>query len=504
MRSLPVPPVRRIDPAERDASVSFPSTTALVEDLRSRRISAVEALEHAIARIEARDGELNTVVVRDFERARAAATAADDALARGDRRPLLGVPMTVKESFNVAGLPTTWGIAGVSGPVPQHDAVTVARLKASGAVILGKTNVSTHLADWQSTNAVYGRTRNPWDPARTPGGSSGGAAAALAAGFVSLELGSDLFGSLRVPAHCCGVFAHKPTVGLIPARGHAPPGTPELSVSADADLGVVGPLARCAGDLMLALDVLAGPDDAQATGYRLALPPARHTRLGDFRVLVLETHPLLPTSKEVRAAMQQLAGHLRSTGATVGDSSPLLPDLTQVAETFEWLLMALLGANYPDPLYASRLERAARLPAGERSREATRQRALVSSHRDWMRAQRIRIAISHQWRQLFREWDVVICPILPTTAFPHDDAEIDQRTIDVDGQRIPYGFQGIWSGPATLSGLPATAIPIGPGNSGLPVGVQLIGPYLEDRTPLAFAQLAEREFGGFRPPPGFP
>ena len=491
-----------IDPAAREPSSSFPSAASLADDLRARRISAIEALEQAIARIEARDGDVNAVVVRDFERARAASAAADAALARGERRPLLGVPMTVKESFNVAGLPTTWGMPVAGESLPQQDAVAVARLKASGAVIIGKTNISTYLGDWQSVNAVYGRTRNPWDLARTPGGSSGGAAAALAAGFVSLELGSDLFGSLRVPAHCCGVFAHKPTLGLIPSRGHAPPGTPEISVAADADLAAVGPLARCAGDLTLALDVLAGPDDAQATGYRLALPAARHARLEDFRVLVLEQHPLLPLSSEVGAAMQLFAGQLRSTGATVADSSPLLPDLTHIAETFEWLLMALLGANYPDVVYASRLDRAARLPAEDQSPGARRQRALVSSHRDWMRAQRARLAISHQWRQLFREWDVVVCPVLPTTAFPHDDAPIDQRTIDVDGQRIPYGLQALWSGLASLSGLPATVMPIGLSRSGLPVGVQIIGAYLEDRTPLTFAQLAEREFGGYRSPTG--
>jgi amidase len=493
----------RIDPNPRENDASFPSTTALVEALRSRRISAVEALEQAIGRIEARDGELNAVVVRDLERARTAAAAADAALAAGDRRPLLGVPMTVKESFNVAGLPTTWGVAGADRTRPQHDAVAVARLKSSGAVILGKTNVSTHLGDWQSVNAVYGRTRNPWDPARTPGGSSGGAAAALAAGFVSLELGSDLAGSLRVPAHCCGVFAHKPTLGLIPPRGHAPSGTPELSVGADNDLAVVGPLARCADDLMLALDVLAGPDDAQATGYRLALPAARHARLRDFRVLVLDEHPLLPTSSEIGAAIQQFAGNLRSVAGALGDSSPLLPDLTRIAETFQWLLMAFLGANFPDPAYAGLRDGAARLPAEAKDPDVTRRRALVSSHRDWLRAHRARTAISHQWRQFFREWDVVVCPVLPTVAFPHDDAEMDQRTIDVDGRRIPYGLQGLWAGPATLSGLPATAMPIGLGRSGLPIGVQIIGPYLEDRTPLAFAQLAEREFGGYRTPPGY-
>ena len=484
--------------------MSFPSTTALVEDLRSRRISALEALEQAIDRIEAGDRAINAVVVRDFDRARTAAIAADAALARGDRRPLLGVPMTVKESFNVVGLPTTWGVAAAEGTLPRHDAVAVARLKASGAVILGKTNISTYLADWQSVNPVYGRTRNPWDRDRTPGGSSGGAAAALAAGFVSLELGSDLFGSLRVPAHCCGVFAHKPTYGVIPPRGHAAPGTPELSVGADADLAVVGPLARSAGDLMLALEVLAGPDEAQAVGYRLELPPARHTRLQDFKVLVLQEHPLLPISSEVGAAIQQLAADLRSAGAIVAHSSPLLPDLMQIAEAFDWLLMAFLGANFPDPAYAARRDRAALLPVEDRSNEAMRQRALVSSHRDWISAHRKRMALSHQWRQVFREWDVVLCPVLPTTAFPHDDTEIQQRTIDVDGRRIPYGLQAIWSGLASLSGLPATAMPIGPGKSGLPVGVQIIGPYLEDRTTLAFAQLAEREFGGFRAPPGLP
>ncbi len=483
--------------------MSFPSTTHLVAELRSSRISAAEALEQAIGRIEARDGDINAVVVQDFERARVAAAAADVALARGDRRPLLGVPMTVKESFNVAGLPTTWGVAGADATRPLHDAVTVARLKASGAVIIGKTNVSTHLGDWQSVNAVYGRTRNPWDLGRTPGGSSGGAAAALAAGFVSLELGSDLFGSLRVPAHCCGVFAHRSSQSLIPARGHAPPGTPELSVAVDTELGVVGPLARCTGDLMLALDVLAGPDDAQATAYRLALPAARHAHLKDFRVLVLENHPLLPLSSEVGAAIQRFASDLRGAGATVADTSPLLPDLSHLAQTFSWLLMALLGAGFPDVAYASRKERAARLPREDDSREAAQARALVSSHRDWFRAQRARAAISHQWRQLFREWDAVVCPVLPTTAFPHDDADMDQRTIDVDGQRIRYGLQAVWAGPAALSGLPATAMPIGLGSSGLPVGVQIIGPYLEDRTTLALAQLVEREFGGFQAPPGF-
>src|SRR5580700_8056509 len=221
--------------------MDFRTTTALVEALHSGRISATEALSHSIRRIEALDGKLNAVIVRDFERARAAATAADAELARGERRALLGVPMTVKESFNVAGLPTTWGTPG-TGATAEKDAIAVRRLKTAGAIIVGKTNVPTNLGDVQTVNAVYGLTRNPWNLARTPGGSSGGSAAALAAGLVPLELGSDIGGSLRCPAHFCGVFSHKPSLDLIPLRGSGPPEAPPIPLR--SDLSVVGPLAR--------------------------------------------------------------------------------------------------------------------------------------------------------------------------------------------------------------------------------------------------------------------
>ena len=220
----------------------YRTTKELVEALQSRKFSAVELADHVIARIGALDPRLNAVVVRDFDRARDAAKAADASLARGDRRPLLGIPMAVKESLNIAGLPTTWGIPKFKNWTPEEDAVTVARVKAAGAVVLGKTNVPIFLGDWQSYNEIYGTTNNPWDLGRTPGGSSGGSAAALAAGFGSLSLGSDIGGSLRAPAHYCGVYAHKPTWGLVPVRGHTPPGTPPLS--REIDLAVVGPMAQ--------------------------------------------------------------------------------------------------------------------------------------------------------------------------------------------------------------------------------------------------------------------
>jgi amidase len=483
--------------------VKYPTTTTLVAALRARKVSAVELLEQSSARIQEGDGRLNAVVVRDFERARAAAVAADEALARGDSRSLLGVPVTVKESFNVAGLRTTWGIPNTPAAPAQNDAVAVGRLKAAGAIIVGKTNVPINLGDLQTFNPVYGLTRNPWNPERTPGGSSGGAAAALAAGFVSLELGSDLGGSLRFPAHCCGVFAHKPTHGLVPTRGHAPPGTPELAVGVDPDLAVVGPMARSANDLTLAFDVLAGPDAAQAVAYRLTLPSARHTRLSDFKVLVLDEYPGLPLASEVRSLIHRFADNLRHAGCVVERSSPLLPDLGAMSDTFTRLLLSYIGASLPQPAYEGLRSQSARTPEGADQSASLRLRALVASHRDWIHADRMRTSFSHQWRQLFRTWDVVICPVLPTTAFAHDNAEMEQRRIDIDGRSIPYAAQGAWSGLATVCGLPATAIPIGVGASGLPVGVQIVGPYLEDRSTLGFAELAEREFGGFTPPPGY-
>src|SRR5581483_424400 len=302
-------------PSEQD--LAFANVSELRALLDARKISATELFEHAIGRIEALDSRINSVVVRDFERARAAAREADVALARGERRPLLGIPMTVKESFNVGGLPTTWGLPMGRDWRAAEDAVAVARLKSAGAVILGKTNLAMGIYDWQSFNPIYGTTNNPWDLKRSPGGSSGVSAAALAAGYLPLELGSDISGSLRVPAHLCGVFAHKPTSNLVPQRGHAPPRSLALETDLTNGLGVCGPMARTTADLSLALDVIAGPDEYEAAAYRLQLPPSRHNVLKDFRVLVLDSHPLLPVASEIRAALDRLANRLATAGAQV-------------------------------------------------------------------------------------------------------------------------------------------------------------------------------------------
>lgn len=484
------------------ASLAYRNVHELVAALAAREISSLALTDFCIARIETLDGKLNAVVVRDFENARAAAAEADAALARGERKPLLGIPMTVKESYNVAGLPTTWGMPSAKGRLVSDDAAAVERLKAAGAIILGKTNVPFVLADWQSYNQVYGTTNNPWDITRTPGGSSGGAAAALAAGFVPLELGSDIGGSLRAPAHFCGVFAHKPTHGLIPNRGQVPPGVPALPM--EVDLAVAGPMARSAEDLALALDVLAGPDTPLAIAYKLSLPAPRRERLADYRVLVLDTHPFLPTSAAVRAAIEALAGNLEKAGAKVARKSPLLPDLETMARTYYTLLNSFFGADVPMDVYERIHSAAASMPATDVDLDTVATRGFVISHRDWIWADRVRQGLAERWRALFRDFDVVVCPILPTVAFAHDHSEPPRaRKLDVDGTPQTYTRQAVWAGVATLTGQPATAVPIARSPEGLPIGVQIVGPYLEDRTTIAFAALIARAFGGFVPPPGY-
>lgn len=479
----------------------FRSAGDLVAALRSRRVSALELADRAIARIEVLDARLNAVPVRDFERARAAARAADGALARGETGALLGVPVTVKESFNVAGLPTSWGDPRFRRFTPKEDALAVARLKQAGAVILGKTNLSQGLSDWQSDNPVYGTTNNPFDPCRTPGGSSGGSAAALAAGFGALSLGSDMGGSLREPAHYCGVFAHRPTPGLVPRRGHAPPGTPPEPL--ENDLAVVGPMARAAADLALALDVLAGPDETGAgVAYRLALPPPRRDRLSDFRVLIIDRHPLGPTSSAVRQALATVAERLAGAGACVLDKHGRAPDLAQATRLHARLLSAYWGAGLPLGAYRRLYRDADAFLPNDHSLAAERARGAVLSYREWRGARAERAALRQNWRELFREVDVALCPAAPTTAFPHDHASpLETRRVSIDGVSCSYlDAHTIWAAPATMAALPATVAPIGHDDAGLPIGAQIIGPPLEDRTTLAFAALLERAFGGFSPP----
>jgi amidase len=341
--------------------------------------------------------------------------------------------------------------------------VGVARLKAAGAIILGKTNVPPFLSDWQSANPVYGRTNHPLDAARTPGGSSGGSAAALAAGMTPLEFGSDIGGSIRVPAAFCGVFGHKPSFDLIPQRGHAPPGIE----GANPLLGVVGPLARSVEDLELALDILAGPEPAEARAYHLALPPARHERLADYRVLVIDSHPVARLDAEIGDALRAFADRLVAAGVKVERGATVVPDLAESFEVYRRILMPIItrgAADGPDP----------------------------GSAHEWLFALDRQWAFRQQWAALFEAFDVVVAPAFGVVAFEHQTAPFEARTHLINGEVTAYGDQVAWPAIATLPNLPATAMPVAKTKSGLPIGVQVIGPYLEDRTPLAFARLAGR------------
>ncbi|GAA6121644.1 amidase family protein [Acidovorax sp. FG27] len=426
--------------------------------------TALALCDAAIARIEARDGAINAVVVRDFARARAQASAADAALALGERRPLLGVPITVKESFNVAGLPTTWGFEHARGFVAQADAVAVQRLKAAGAVLLGKTNVPVALGDWQSANPIHGRTGNPHDLSRTPGGSSGGAAASLAAGFVALELGSDIGGSIRVPAHFCGVYGHKPTHGLLPGAGHDFPGFPP---GAQNELAVIGPLARSTHDLELALDLLAGPIGAQARAVQVRLPPARPVQ--QARCLLIDSAPGVAVASDIRTRLHAVADDLQASGCTVvRGTSELLPDLAASHTTYHRLLMTYLTRG---------------TPAGAPSMPA----------HEWLQLLDHRARLQAQWRRFFEEgFDALLLPAFGCTAYPHIPAmDWATATVQIDGRPELLGAQSFWQSVATLPGLPATVAPIGHGSDGLPIGMQVIGPMYEDRTPLALVRHLE-------------
>ena len=268
-----------------------------------------------------------------------------------------------------------------------------ARRAAAEAIILGKTNVPVELADWQSYNEVYGTTNNPWDFSRTPGGSSGGSAAALAAGFVALELGSDVGGSLRAPAHFCGVYAHKSSLEIVPQRGSGFPETPANPVG--GDMSVIGPMARSAVDLALELDVIAGPDEMwEGIGYKLALPAPRHEKLADYRALVIDKNPLVPTADNVRGAIDRLADRLAKAGCKVSRENPKEPDLTRTIRNYGELLLAFYSLDL-SPVRAEAVAR--NLSPEDQSLCAYRVRGLTISHPEWLRASQLRAELRARW-----------------------------------------------------------------------------------------------------------
>lgn len=480
---------------------AFLSAQALARRIRSGRLSAGDALEAVLERQQRWHGRLNAVVVSDIDNARKAARAVDRALKRGaSTGPLAGVPMTVKESFDVAGLPTTWGVEKHRGNIAAKDAVVVQRLRAAGAVIWGKSNVPVLLADWQTRNPIYGTTHNPWAAGRTPGGSSGGAAAALAAGITTLEYGSDIGGSIRAPAHYCGIYGHKTSYGIVPTGGHALPATWHPT-----DMSVLGPLARSAADLELALRLTAGPAGDDARALRLQLPKPAFSDFRGLRIAVVGDDPVAPVSQAVTGAIGTLADFLQKQGARV-IHNPRLPFEPREHDRLYVLLRraATSMRAHDDAAFARLLSERDLLDPQDFSYRAEQVRGNTLFHRDWLRLSNERHRLRQAWTAFFREHDLLLCPAAATTAFPQNEqGERWERVIDVDGRPQPDTTQIYWMGMASVSFLPATVAPVALAADGLPVGVQIIGPQYADLSTIRFAALLERHYHDFRPPPGF-
>ncbi|HEY4993688.1 MAG TPA: amidase family protein, partial [Nakamurella sp.] len=404
-----------------------------------------------------------------------AAALADDATASGRAVSALhGVPMTIKDSFRVTGLHTTWGNPAFRDCVADSDATVVRRLADAGAIVIGKTNVHFMLSDYgQTFNDLYGVTNNPYDTGRTPGGSTGGGAAALAAGMTFLEYGSDLVGSIRIPASFCGVYGLKPSAGVVPLTGFAPPGAPTGRGRMD-HLSAVGPLARSAGDLRAALAVTGGAEPPEANGWQWRPAPPRHRRFADFRVGVVLDHPSAPVSSEVGGALSAAVDAITRAGAGVVQGWPDGIDPAGDAACFGFHVGLFFAYQDPSDL----------APLSE---------VIAQENR--------RLAVRAAWDRYFRGVDVFLCPATFTPAFPHDPGPFDGRRIETPEGERPYDNQPFWISQASLAGLPAVVAPIGNTTSGLPVGAQIIGPLYEDDTAVTFAELLAGVVGGYRPPP---
>lgn len=489
-------------PQSRAAAVpselDFASALAAARAIRRGDVSSVELTTRMLERIKQYNPRLNAIVTLTEDAALAAAKAADEARARGEWwGPFHGLPCTVKDTFEVAGVRTTAGSPTLSQHRPAQDAVVVARLRRAGAVLLGKTNVPLWASDWQSYNPVFGVTNNPWDLGRTPGGSTGGGAAALAAGLAYLEPGSDIGGSIRVPAHFCGVYGHKPTRGVVPMRGHIPPppGTPP---SPPPLLPVAGPLARSAADLRAALEVLGGPDEEDARAYRWSLAPARGTRLADYRIGFVLDDSACRVSSDVGDVLARTIEALRRVGAKLEEGWPPGVVPAQQYDTYLYLLNTVFAFNLRDDQVEEMRRRAENQDGSFAAKQAL---AWTAPFKHFSAAIGRRNAASAVWQEYFRTHDAFLMPTAFVPAFPHEHSTdfLNRRLATPEG---PRGYMDLlfWIAFATLTGLPATTAPVGVTRDGLPVGIQIVGPYLEDATPIDLAGKLADVIGGFRPP----
>ena len=453
--------------------LSTATATDALDALARGSITSEALLTAQLERVERFNPVLNAVVAMDLDGALRDARAADEARRQGRLTgPLHGLPMTIKDIFATRGLVTTSGHVPLSDYRPEADAPAVASLRAAGAVVFGKTNLPEFGGDIQSYNDIHGLCRNPWNPDRTAGGSSGGAGAALASGMTLLELGSDIGGSIRVPCHYNGVFGHKPTWNAVDRFGESP--RPPVWAHALMDLVVAGPMGRSVADVRLGLDVLTAITTGGIPGARL--PPASprsHSARG-LRVAIHVEDPAAPTSAACKAAVREVGARLAAAGAQVTEPGLPGPDLAEQNLLYRELLNAAMSPGY------------------------------AASHQEWKAGDERRHRLRADYARFFQDHDVLLAPIAPTPAFPHvTEGSMGSRKLTVDGVEISYLKHLVWAGLPTLPGLPATAVPVALSDEGLPMGLQVIGPLWADQTTLAVAGLIETLNGGFRPPPGY-
>ncbi len=484
------------------SELEFRTASELCELLRSGEVSSRALLELQLERVAKHDGGVHALVTLAAARARAEADAADRARADGRLLgPLHGLPITIKDSFETEGIRTTCGAPELAEHVPARDAVAVARLRAAGAIVFGKTNTPYMTSDWQSYNELVPTTRNPWHAERTPGGSSGGAAASVAAGFSALELGSDIGGSIRVPSHWSGVFGHKPSYGIIPQRGHIPFPTGSFS---EPDLNVHGPIGRSVEDLELGLGVLAGANDLESVGWRLELPKPRRSRLSEYRIAAWLDDADFPVDGEVKRVHGEAIEKLRRAGAQIDERARPKLGLLEASRTYRWLLLPIMTGSLPAAARESVRQLVAGAAAGEDNDMLFTARTTTASHHDWLAAHEERERLRAEFAAFFAVYDALLLPVNQVAAIPHDtEAPLPLRTITVNGAKRPYTDLFGWIAPVTMCKLPATVVPAGRTRENLPVGLQIAGPYLEDRTALDLAKHVSAVLGGFTPPPGF-
>ncbi|MBC8346291.1 MAG: amidase [Candidatus Marinimicrobia bacterium] len=476
------------------------SATQILASIRKGDLSSVEVLTEHLNRIDQINPNINAVVQLDVDRAMKRAKIADEATAKGESwGPLHGLPITVKDAFEVEGIISTGGAPVWKDYIPKANAEAVEKLVDAGAIIFGKTNVPLFSGDVQAFNDIYGTTNNPWDITKTSGGSSGGAAAAVASGMSPVELGSDIGGSIRTPAHFCGVFGHKPTHGIIPMIGHLPP--PPGATAGEDTLAVVGPLARSAEDLELMMNVLAGPNKSLSKGWHLKLPPARHKKLSDFKIGLWLDDPYCPVDEETVNLIQNTVDQVDKTGATVNDMQPDF-SLEMNDIIYGQLLAPVMATGFPKKVIERMKDELSNLHSTDQSPRSHQIRNSLISHKDWLSANGKRHQIKQKWADYFNDLDVILCPTTIRPAFDHDhQPDFHSRRIDVNGKKRHYTDLFIWAGLASTAQLPSTNVPIGFSKNGPPIGMQVIGPYLEDWITIEFAKQISEITGGFPSPP---